>query len=156
MPRFAPSSQCGLGVKSNVRLFAPGLDDDVVFFGFADGDFVAGEIGDAGEREPHLLVECCGGLVEVVELVFEGAGFVHQLGGVFAFALESADLLRQLVATGFELFGGGDGFAAFLVELPEIAQKCGGVGTAGTKFCFHYFQVAPDKSQIEHDSYQFS
>ena len=84
-----------LGGEIEIRLFAPGLDGDVVFFGFAGGDFVAREVGDARERETHLLIERGGGLVEVVELVFEGASFVHQRGGIFAFALESADLLAR-------------------------------------------------------------
>ena len=67
-----------------VRLLAPGLDGDVVGFGCADGDFVAGEVGNAGEREAHLLVESGRGLVELVELVFEGAGLVHHGGGILA------------------------------------------------------------------------
>ena len=37
----------------------------------------------------------------------------------------------------------------------KIAQQRGGIGAAGAQFFFHYFQVAPDKSQIEHNSYQF-
>jgi len=40
--------------------------------------------------------------------------------------------------------------------LAEVAQKRNGIGTAGTQFFFDYFQVAPDESQIEHDSYQFT
>ena len=42
-----------------------------------------------------------------------------------------------------------------LIQLAEITQKRGRIGAAGTQFFFHYFQVAPDKSQIKHISYQF-
>ena len=90
-----------LGGEVELRLFAPGLDGDVVFFGLADGDFVAGEVGDAGEREAHLLVERGRRLIQLVELLFEGARLVHNSCGVFALALERADLLRELVAAGF-------------------------------------------------------
>ena len=104
MPSCSPSSQWGFGVKSKLRLFAPGLHGDVVLFGLADGDFVAGEIGDAGEREAHLLVERGGRLVEFVELVLERTRLVHHGGGIFAFPLECGDLLTELVAAGFQLF----------------------------------------------------
>jgi hypothetical protein len=40
--------------------------------------------------------------------------------------------------------------------MPEITQQRGRIGAAGTQFFFNYFQVAPDKSQIEHISYQFT
>ena len=83
------------GSEIEVRLFAPGLDGDVVFFGLAGGDFVARQVGDAGEGEAHLLVECGRGLVEFVELVFQGAGLVHHRCGVFAFALEGGHLLAR-------------------------------------------------------------
>ena len=156
MPSCFAELPVGLGGEIEVRLVAPGLDGDVVFFGFAGGDFVAREVGDAGEGEAHLLVERGGSLIEFVELVLEGARLVHQLSGIFAFALEGADLLREFVAARFELFGGRDGFAACLIQLAEIAQECGRIGAASTEFFFHNFQVAPDKSQIEHDSYQFS
>ena len=67
----------GLGREVEFGILAPGLDGDVVGFGDAGGHFVAGEVGHAGERQAQLLVEGGGGLVELVELVFEGAGLVH-------------------------------------------------------------------------------
>ena len=156
MPSCFADFPVRLGSEVEGGYIAPGFDGDVVFLGFAGWDFVARQIGDAGKREPQLLVERGCGLVEVVELVFEGARLVHQLGSVFAFALKRTDLLGEIVTTGFQLFGGRDGFAAFLIELAKIAEECGGIGTASTEFSFHNFQVAPDESQIEHDSYQFS
>ncbi len=76
-----------------VRLFAPGFDREIVFLGFAGGDFIAGEIGNAREGKAHLFVESGRGFVQFVELLFEGAGFVHHGGGIFAFALEGSNLL---------------------------------------------------------------
>ena len=73
----------GLGGEVEGGIFAPGFDGDVVGFGCAGGDFVAGEVGNAGERQAHLLVESGGGLVELVEAIFEGAGFFHQSGRGF-------------------------------------------------------------------------
>ena len=73
-------------------------------FRLAGGDFVAGEVRNAGEGETHLLVECCCGLVELIQLLFQGARLVHHGGGIFAFALEGGDLLAKLVAAGLQLF----------------------------------------------------
>ena len=66
-----------LGRRSRIAALAPGLDGHVVGFGDADGNFVAGEVGNAGQRQAQLLVERGRGLVELVELVLERAGLVH-------------------------------------------------------------------------------
>src|ERR1700739_5147259 len=97
----------GFWLEVEVRFLAPGFNGDVVFLGLAGRDFMAGEVGNAGEGEAHLLVERGRGLVELVELVFEGARLVHDCRGVFAFTLESGDLLAQLVAAGFVVVWGG-------------------------------------------------
>ena len=95
-----------LGREIECGLLAPGLDGDVVGFGFAGGHFVAGEVGNAGERLAQPLVESGGGRVQLVELVFEGAGLVHHGAlRVLAGLLQRAHLLAQLVAAGLELLG---------------------------------------------------
>jgi hypothetical protein len=100
-----------------------------------------------------LLVELSGGLVKLIELIFQGAGLFHGGGRVLTRFLERAYLLAEFVAAGFGLLGEGDGFAASLVEGTEIAQKRSGVGPTGTQFFFNKFQVSPDKSQVEHRSF---
>ena len=139
MPSASPISQWGLGLEIEFLQLAPGFDGFVVGFGDADGDFVAREIGDAGERLTQLLVELGGGLVELVEFVFEGAGFFHDGGGfvVLAGFFESAHLLAELVAAGLALLGESDGLAAALIEDAKIAQKSGGVGAARAQFFFN-------------------
>ena len=92
-----------LGREVEVRLLAPRLDGDVIFLGFADGDLVAGKVGNACEGEAHLFVEGGRRMVEFVELFFESSSLVHHGGGVFAFALEGTDLLTELVAACFQL-----------------------------------------------------
>jgi hypothetical protein len=57
MPSDSPSSQCGLGSKSKAGGSPQVLDGDVVGLGFSGGHFVAGEVGNAGERQAQLLVE---------------------------------------------------------------------------------------------------
>ena len=46
-----------LGREIEFLRLAPGFDGFVVGFGDADGHFVAGEVGNAGERQAQLLVE---------------------------------------------------------------------------------------------------
>ena len=149
MPRLrrVPSG-AWLEVEAGFR--APGFYGDVVGFGCADGDFVAGEIGNAGEGETHLLVESGGGFIELVEPVFEGAGLFHERGRVLARFLECAHLLAEFVAAGLELLCLCDGFAAALIEGAKIAQQDAGVGAPRTQFFFHLFQVGTDKIQVEH------
>ncbi len=43
----------------------------------------------------------------------------------------------RLVAAGLQLLGGGNGFAAGLIEDVEVAEKRGRVGPAGAQFFFH-------------------
>ena len=134
-------------MKSNFLLFAPGFDGFVVGFGEADGDFVAGEVGNAGEGLAELFVEVGGGFVEFVELVFEGAGLFHDGCGfvVFAGFFERAHLLLELVAAGLELFGERDGFAAAPVESAKIAQQRGGIGAARAQLFFNQLQVGANE-----------
>ena len=148
MPSASPISQCGLGAKSNLRWLAPGLDGHVVGFGSAGGDFVAGEVGNAGQRLPQLLVERGRGPVQLVEFVFQGAGLFHHSRGFVALAglFQRAHLLAQLVAAGFQLFGDGNGLAPALIESAKIAQQRGRVGAPRAKFCFHQLQVGANKS----------
>ena len=74
-------------VPCAVRSFGQmGLHDDVVFFGFAGGDFVAGEVGDAGEGEAKLVVEAGSSLVEFFEIFFKLASFFLEGGGLFLVA----------------------------------------------------------------------
>ena len=129
-------------------LLAPGFDGLVVGFGGADGNFVAGEVGNAGERLAQLLVEAGRGLVQLVELVFQGAGLFHHGRGfvVLAGFFERANLLAQLVAAGLALFGQGDGLAAALVESAKIAQQSGRVGAPRAQLFFHQLQVGADES----------
>src|SRR5215831_6316454 len=47
--KFFAEFPMGLGGEVELPLLAPGLDGDVVSFGFATGNFVTGEVGDAGE-----------------------------------------------------------------------------------------------------------
>ena len=65
-------------------------------------------------------------------------------------------LLAQVIAARLELLGRSDGFPTALVQGSKIAQERSGIGTAGAQFCFHSFEIATDKSQIKHDSYQFT
>ena len=110
-----------LGREIEVRLFAPGLNGDIVLFGLAGGNFVARQVGDAGKGEAHLLIERGSGFVEFVEVVFQGARLIHHRGGVFAVPLEGGDLLAEFIAAGLELLGGGDGFAA---AADPIGENC--------------------------------
>ena len=80
-------------MKSNVR-----LSPQVFTVTLSSSDLPVGtssrvRLGMLGEGEAHLLVERGGGLVELVELVFQGTRLVHHGGGIFAFPLEVADLL---------------------------------------------------------------
>ncbi len=145
-----------LGFEFECGLVSPGFDGDVVGFRFAGGNFVAGQVGNARERQTHLLVECGGGLVELVEFLFQGTRFVHDGRCVLTGFLECSHLLAQVIAARLELLGRSDGFATALVQGSKIAQERSGIGTAGAQFCFHSFEVATDKSQIKHDSYQFT
>ena len=56
----------------------------------------------------------------------------------------------KLVAARLQLFGLRNRLAPALVKGSKIAQQCRRVGAPGTQFLFHFFQVAPDKSQVEH------
>ncbi len=96
MPRDSPISQWGLGVKVEFFLLAPSFDGFVVSFGDADGDFVACEVGNAGEGLAQLLVEAGCRLVELVEFVLQRASFVHDGDGFIILAgfFECANLLR--------------------------------------------------------------
>ena len=112
MPSASPSSQWGLGSKSNV-----GFSPQVLTVTLSASDLPVGtssrvRLGMLGERQAHLLVECGCGLVELVELVFQGAGFVHHGRCVLPGFLEGSHLLAELIAAGLELFGRRDGFAA--------------------------------------------
>ena len=136
------------GREVEFRLFAPGLYGLVVGLGCADGNFVAGEVGNAGQGQAQLLVEARGGLVELVELVFERARLFHHGRGFIVLAgfFESAHLLAELVAAGLQLLGLGDGLAPALVESAKIAQQRGRIGAARTQFFFHQLQVGADES----------
>ena len=148
MPSASPISQCGLGSKSNFFWFAPGFDGLVVGLRGAGGNFVAGEVGNAGQRLAQLLVEAGRGLVQLVEFVFQGAGLFHHGRGfvVLAGFFQSAHLLAQLIAPGLALFGQGNGLAPALVESAKIAQQRGRVGSPRAQLFFHQLQVGPDKS----------
>ena len=121
----------------------------------ADGNFVAGEVGNAGEGLAQLLVEIDGGVVELVEFVFQGARFFHDGRGfvVLAGLLERAYLLAELVAASFALLGKSDGFAAALIESAKIAQQSCGVSATGAQLFFNQLQVGADELQIEHISF---
>ena len=137
-----------MGCEVEFPRLAPGFDGLVVGFGDADGDFVAGEVGNAGEGLAQLLVEIGGGFVQFVEFLFQGARLFHDGRGfvVLAGLLECAHLLAELVAAGFALLGESDGFAAALIESAKISQQCGGVGAAGAQLFFNQLQVGADKS----------
>ena len=64
--------------------------------------------------------------------------------------MKRAHLLAQLIAPRFQLFGLRDRLAPALVEGSKIAQQRRRVRSPRTQFFFHFFQVAPDKSQVEH------
>ena len=148
MPRDSPISQCGLGSKSN---FLGSPQVLTVLFSAsetADGDFVAGEVGHAGERLAQLLVESGRRPVEFVEFILQRAGLVHDGCSfvIFAGFFERAHLLRQLVAARLELLRLSDGLAAALVERAKVAQQRGGVGSPRAELLFHQFQVGANKS----------
>ena len=126
-----------LGLKVERTLLAPGLHRDVVGFGGADGHFIAGQVGNARQRKPHLLVESGRGLVQFVELVFQRAGLVHHRGRVLPGLLQRAHLLAQLVAPRLQRLGLGDGLAPPLIERAKIAQQRSRVGAARAQFFFH-------------------
>jgi hypothetical protein len=141
MPSDSPSSQCGLGVKSKAG-FSPQVLTTGCRLRICRGHFVAGQVGNAGQRLAQPVVEVAARLVQLVELVFEGAGLVHHGGRVLPGLLQRADLLAQLVAAGLEALGGGDGLAAALIEGAKIAQQRSRVGPARAQFLFNKFQVA--------------
>ena len=76
--------------------------------------------------------------------------------GILPGLLQRAHLLAQLVAARLQLFGLRDGLAPALVESAKIAQQRSRVGPARAQLLFHFFQVPPDKSQVEHGSFQFT
>ena len=94
-----------LGREGEGGNFAPGFYRDVVGIRAASGDLIAGQVGDAGERETKLLVKLGSGLVELVQLFLEEAGLFHQRRCILPGFLQSADLLAQLIATSFGLLG---------------------------------------------------
>ncbi len=139
-----------LGLEVEGGLFAPSLDGDVVGLATAGGNFVASEVGNAGQGVAHLFDQGGGALVQLVQLVFQRAGLVHDGRRVAALFLERAHLLAQFIAARLELLGQGDGLAAALIEGAKSTQQRGGVGPASAQFFFNKFQVSPDKSQVKH------
>ena len=136
-----------LGCEIEFLLFAPGFDGFVVGFGDAGGDFVASEVGNAGEGLTELFVEIGGGLVELVELLFQGASLFLNCGGFVLFARlhECADLLRELVAAGFALLCERDGFATATIESAKISEQSGGIGTTRAQLFFNQLQVGTNE-----------
>ncbi len=150
MPSASPSSQCGFGLKIEVRLFAPALHCDVVGFGHAGGNFIARQVWNARERKPHLLIELRRGLVQFFEPILQGPRLIHHGGSVLAGFLQRAYLLAKLIAARLQLLRLRNGLAAAQIEGSKIAQQSGRVSPSRTQFFFYFFQVSPDKSQVEH------
>ena len=87
-----------LGLEVEGWDLAPGFYGDVVGLREPGRHFVAREVGNARQREAQIVVELGRGLVELVQLVFERAGLLHQRSGVQAQLLQRTHLLAQLVA----------------------------------------------------------
>ena len=121
-----------LWLKVETLLLAPQLHNLVVFLVAPGRHLVARQVGNPRQREPHLVVQRGGGLVQLVQFVLEGPCLVHHGGGfvVLARLLQRAHLLRELVAPRLQLFGLGNGIAAALVQQIEVAQKRGRIGPA--------------------------
>ena len=64
--------------------------------------------------------------------------------------LSAPTCCEKLVAAGFQALGVGDGLAPALVEGAEITKQRHGVRPARAQLLFHNFEVAADKSQVEH------
>jgi hypothetical protein len=139
-----------LGFKIEGRLLAPGFYGWVVRLRLADGNLVAGEVGDAGQREAQLVVQGRGRLVQLIQLFLEGAGLIHHGRRVLAGLFQGAHLLAQLITASLETLSQGDGRAAVLVKGAEIAQQSSRVRSARTQFLFNEFQIVTDKTKIEH------
>ena len=59
-----------LGLEIEVSLLAPGLDSDIVGLAGSRGNFIARQVGNAGQRLAQLLVEFRSRPVQLVHLVF--------------------------------------------------------------------------------------
>ncbi len=64
-----------------VGLLAPGFYGDVVGFRAASGNFVAGEVGDLGERETHFLDQRGSFLIQRLKFFLEPPGLIFQVSG---------------------------------------------------------------------------
>ena len=85
----------GEGGEVEGGLLAPDFLDGVVEFGGADGDGVLRQIGDGLHEFAELVVGCCCVGFEGVGLGFEVGELGGEGGGVTAFALELAEVLRE-------------------------------------------------------------
>lgn len=96
----------------------------------------------------QLLVKLGGSFVQLVELLFQCARLIHDGRGfvVLSGLLERANLLAELVAAGFALFGKRDGLAAAFVEGTKISQQSSGIGAPRAQLFFNQLQVGTNES----------
>ena len=98
MPSASPISQWGLGTKSNFFGSPQVLTVLLSASEMPTGTSSRVRLGTRARDRRNCSSRAGGGLVEFVELVFEGAGFVHDGRGfvVLAGFFERAHLLRRV------------------------------------------------------------
>ena len=124
----------GFGLEAEGGDGSPLFDFDVAALVGADGDFVAGEIGNAGEDGAQLFFRLVGGGFELVHAGFQGAGFFHHSARVLTGLLQPRDFLGEFIALRFQLLGFGDAFPAAVIEPAKISQEGGGILAAVAEF----------------------
>ena len=140
----SPISQWGLAGKSNCVGCPRSFRAVLACSSEPTGTESLGRLGSCWRSAADLEIGFVARVSRAAMRSLREVGSSVTAAGVFAFALEAADLLRESVALGLEGFGLGDGGAAGGVEVGEVGEE-GGVGATLPQFFFDQREVGADK-----------
>ena len=139
-----------LGGEGELRRRAPAADFDIVVGGVADGNSVAGQVGDAGQDVAQLRIVVCRQLLGSLALGLQCLLFFEIGGGVLLRLAQLLEFFGQLVASRLYGFRLGDGGAALGVDGVKVLQDDGGIHAALAQLLFDEGQVVADKCEVKH------
>ena len=140
----------GFSREVELRLLAPGFLHAIAVLVLAYRNRVVGQVRQRLQDLAQTFVSRYGGSFQRLYLGLERASLLSLRRCVAACAPKLRNLFGQLVALRLQRLDPSDGVAAFAVDLSEVAQSGGGLGSSRAQFFFNQGQIGPHKCKIDH------
>ena len=108
------------------------------------------QVGNLRHHTSQFFLQLCSELLLALAFFAKRLRLFHQRGCVFARTLAPPNFFRFLVALRFKGFGSSNCLPPTAVEIAKSTQQFPGIHPALPQLLFHFGQVLPNVTKIEH------